>query len=92
MCNIGYCIIKHVDEVKIKTKQIDFNDKLKIEVTCLKMVETGDSVSICDIEFCIIKLVLTELHSKGRLLALPESIRLGWKILTMASTLAYHIR
>ncbi len=36
--------------------------------------------------------LLTGLHSKGRLLALPESIRPGWKILTMASTLAYHRR
>jgi len=35
---------------------------------------------------------LTGFHSKGRLLALPESIRLGWKILTMASTLTYHRR
>ncbi len=31
-----------------------------------------------------------ELHSDGRLLALPTNIRLGWKQLEVANTLAYY--
>jgi hypothetical protein len=33
---------------------------------------------------------LTELHSRGRLLALPKNIRHGWKELTVTNTLAYY--
>jgi hypothetical protein len=34
---------------------------------------------------------LAGLHSKGRLLALPTNIKLGWKSLTVTNTLAYFI-
>jgi hypothetical protein len=34
---------------------------------------------------------LIELHSNGRLLALPANIRLAWKRMAVASTLAYYV-
>jgi hypothetical protein len=34
---------------------------------------------------------LTKLHSNGRLLALPANIRLRWKLMAVANTLAYYI-
>jgi hypothetical protein len=33
---------------------------------------------------------LTELHSNGRLLALPIGIRVGWNLITVANTPAYN--
>ncbi len=36
-------------------------------------------------------LQFTGLHSKGRLLALPANIRLGWMLKTLAHTLAYYV-
>ncbi len=33
---------------------------------------------------------LTKLHSNGRLLSLPANIRLGWKSMQVANTLAYY--
>ncbi len=35
---------------------------------------------------------LTKLHSNGRLLALPANIRLRWKSMAVANTLAYYIK
>ncbi len=33
---------------------------------------------------------LVRQHSNGRLLAKPTNIRLGWKLIAMANTLAYY--
>jgi hypothetical protein len=37
-------------------------------------------------------LQFTVLLSKGRLLALPTNIRLGWMLKTLANTLAYYVK